>query len=149
MFRHRRGVQRGVRPVQPAERHRRDHHEAEGDDQDGAEGGPVGEGVRVGGVPQDSAGTRASVRPAGTTLDQLIRIAGARWAIEECFQSAKQECGLDDYQVRRYPGRHRHMTLAMAAHACLTVLRARRLDTGKAETDPLRSSTSASPRAGA
>ena len=43
---------------------------------------------------------------------------------------------LDDYQVRRYPGWHRHMTLAMAAHACLTVLRARELDTGKAETDP-------------
>jgi SRSO17 transposase len=70
--------------------------------------------------------------PAGTTLDDLVRIAGSRWAIEECFQSAKQECGLDDYQVRRYPGWHRHMTLAMAAHACLTVLRARELDAGKA-----------------
>jgi SRSO17 transposase len=84
--------------------------------------------------------------PAQTTLDDLIRIAGSRWAIEECFQSAKQECGLDDYQVRRYPGWHRHMTLAMAAHACLTVLRARELDAGKAETDPPSSSTSASPR---
>ncbi|MGM9333837.1 IS701 family transposase [Streptomyces murinus] len=84
--------------------------------------------------------------PAGATLDDLIRVAGNRWAIEECFQSAKQECGLDDYQVRRYPGWHRHMTLAMAAHACLTVLRARELDAGKAETDPPSSSTSASPR---
>jgi SRSO17 transposase len=83
---------------------------------------------------------------AQTTLDELIRIAGSRWAIEECFQSAKQECGLDDYQVRRYPGWHRHMTLAMAAHACLTVLRARQLDTGKAETDPPSSSTTASPK---
>ncbi|WP_439944273.1 IS701 family transposase [Streptomyces sp. BBFR115] len=84
--------------------------------------------------------------PAETTLDELIRIAGSRWAIEECFQSAKQECGLDDYQVRRYPGWHRHMTLVMAAHACLTVLRARELNAGKAETDPPSSSTSASPR---
>ncbi len=84
--------------------------------------------------------------PAGTTLDELIRIAGSRWAVEECFQTAKQECGLDDYQVRRYPGWHRHMTLAMATHACLTVLRARQLDTDKAETDPPSSSTSASPR---
>ncbi|MBB5110152.1 SRSO17 transposase [Streptomyces spectabilis] len=84
--------------------------------------------------------------PAGTTLDELVRIAGSRWAVEECFQSAKQECGLDDYQVRRYPGWHRHMTLAMAAHACLTVLRARHLDAAKAETDPPSSSTSASPR---
>ncbi|MCX5115425.1 IS701 family transposase [Streptomyces sp. NBC_00378] len=70
--------------------------------------------------------------PADATLDELIHIAGSRWAIEECFQTAKQECGLDDYQVRRYPGWHRHITLAMAAHACLTVLRARQLDTGKA-----------------
>lgn len=84
--------------------------------------------------------------PSDSTLDELIRIAGSRWAVEECFQSAKQECGLDDYQVRRYPGWHRHMTLAMAAHACLTVLRARELDTDKAETDPPSSSTSASPR---
>ncbi|MET9566610.1 IS701 family transposase [Streptomyces tauricus] len=84
--------------------------------------------------------------PADTTLDQLIRIAGSRWAVEECFQTAKQECGLDAYQVRRYPGWHRHMTLAMAAHACLTVLRARPLDTEKAETDPPSSSTSASPK---
>ncbi|CAL9662453.1 hypothetical protein SUDANB126_07070 [Streptomyces sp. enrichment culture] len=42
--------------------------------------------------------------PADTTLDQLIRIAGSRWAVEECLQTAKQECGLDDYRVRRYPG---------------------------------------------
>jgi len=52
----------------------------------------------------------------------------------------KQECGLDDYQVRRCPGWHRHMTLAIAAHACLTVLRARQLDAEKAETDPPSSS---------
>ncbi|MFH9608345.1 IS701 family transposase [Streptomyces sp. NPDC017448] len=78
--------------------------------------------------------------PARTTLDELIHVAGNRWAVEECFQTAKQECGLDDYQVRRYPGWHRHITLAMAAHACLTILRARELDTGKAETDPPASS---------
>ncbi|MEU2166075.1 IS701 family transposase [Streptomyces sp. NPDC019208] len=78
--------------------------------------------------------------PAEATLDDLVQVAGARWAIEECFQSAKQECGLDDYQVRRYPGWHRHITLAMAAHACLTVLRAAELEAGKAETDPPASS---------
>ena len=87
--------------------------------------------------------------PAETTLDELIRVAGSRWAVEECFQTAKQECGLDDYQVRRYPGWHRHITLAMAAHACLTVLRARELDTEKAETDPPSSSPSASPKSDA
>jgi hypothetical protein len=87
--------------------------------------------------------------PADTTLDELTPIAGSRWAVEECFQTAKQECDLDDYQVRRYPGRHRHMTLAMAVHDCLTVLRARELDTGKAETDAPNSSTSASPNSDA
>lgn len=56
--------------------------------------------------------------PADTTLDELIRIGGSRWAVEECFQTAKQGCGLDDYLVRRYPGWHRNMTLAVAAHAC-------------------------------
>jgi SRSO17 transposase len=69
-------------------------------------------------------------------LDELIRVADSRWAGEECIQTTKQECGLDDYQVRRYPGWHRHITLAMAAHACLTVLRARESDAGEAETDP-------------
>jgi len=58
---------------------------------------------------------------AGTTIDQLVGVAGARWAIEECFQSAKNEVGLDQYQVRRYDGWHRHITLAMLAHAYLAV----------------------------
>jgi SRSO17 transposase len=34
--------------------------------------------------------------PAETTLDELIRVVGSRLAVEECFQTAKQECGLDD-----------------------------------------------------
>ncbi|MFI6458482.1 IS701 family transposase [Streptosporangium amethystogenes] len=59
--------------------------------------------------------------PAGTTMDELVRIAGARWAIEECFQSAKNETGLDHYQVRRFDAWHRHITLAMLAHAYLAV----------------------------
>lgn len=57
--------------------------------------------------------------PAGTTIDQLVSVAGARWAIEECFQAAKNEVGLDQYQVRRFDGWHRHITLAMLAHAYL------------------------------
>lgn len=68
--------------------------------------------------------------PAGATLNELIAVAGARWAIEECFQTAKGQCGLDDYQVRRYRGWHRHITLAMAAHAYLTALRAQHLEKG-------------------
>ncbi|WP_194921275.1 IS701 family transposase [Catenulispora rubra] len=62
--------------------------------------------------------------PANTTLKTLVEVAGARWAIEECFQTAKNECGLDHYQVRKYAAWYRHITLSMAAHACLTVIRA-------------------------
>ena len=40
--------------------------------------------------------------PAGTADEELIRVAGSRWAVEECFQTAKTETGLDQYQVRRY-----------------------------------------------
>lgn len=62
--------------------------------------------------------------PAGTTVEKLVTVAGSRWAIEECFQSAKNECGLDQYEVRRYPGWYRHITLAMLAHAYLSATRA-------------------------
>jgi SRSO17 transposase len=56
-----------------------------------------------------------------TPLAELVRVAGARWAVEECFQAAKNEVGLDHYQVRRYGAWYRHITLAMLAHAFLAV----------------------------
>jgi SRSO17 transposase len=59
--------------------------------------------------------------PAGTEDEELIRVAGSRWAVEECFQSAKNETGLDQYQVRRYDAWYRHVTLAILAHAYLAV----------------------------
>jgi SRSO17 transposase len=61
--------------------------------------------------------------PAETTLARLVRIAGTRWAIESCFEAAKGEVGLDEYEVRSWTGWHRHITLAMLAHAYLAVLR--------------------------
>lgn len=42
--------------------------------------------------------------PAGTSVEELVRVAGARWAIEECFQTAKNETGLDHYQGTRLYG---------------------------------------------
>jgi SRSO17 transposase len=59
--------------------------------------------------------------PEGTPLRELVRVAGARWAIEETFQTGKGQVGLDQYQVRRYDAWYRHITLAMLAHAFLTV----------------------------
>src|SRR3954464_15114501 len=61
--------------------------------------------------------------PAETTLEQLIAVAGGRWRIEECFQAAKNEAGLASYQVRDYTAWYRHITLAMLAHAYLSVTR--------------------------
>jgi SRSO17 transposase len=61
--------------------------------------------------------------PEGTTLARLVRVAGMRWTIEGCFEAAKGEVGLDEYEVRSWTGWHRHTTLAMLAHAYLAVLR--------------------------
>jgi SRSO17 transposase len=61
---------------------------------------------------------------AGTTLADLVRVAGTRWTVEICFEAAKQEVGLDEYEVRSWTGWHRHITLACLAHAFLTVVRA-------------------------
>lgn len=57
-------------------------------------------------------------------LPTLVRVAGARWSIEECFQATKNEVGLDHYQVRRHTAWYRHVTLAMIAHAHLAFLAA-------------------------
>jgi SRSO17 transposase len=65
--------------------------------------------------------------PQGTLLSELVRVAGSRWAIEECLESAKGEVGLDQYEVRRWEAWYRFITLALVAHAYLTVLRARAL----------------------
>jgi SRSO17 transposase len=61
--------------------------------------------------------------PAQTPLSTLVRVAGLRWTIESCFEEAKGETGLDQYEVRSWTGWHRHITLAMLAHAYLTVVR--------------------------
>ena len=62
--------------------------------------------------------------PAETPLTELVRVAGTRWAIEESFETAKGEVGLDQYEVRCSPGWYRHITLAVLAHDYLTVTRA-------------------------
>ena len=60
---------------------------------------------------------------AGTPLATLVRVAGTRWTVEESFQSAKGQVGLDHYEVRRWAGWHRHTILALLAHAFLVVTR--------------------------
>jgi SRSO17 transposase len=63
--------------------------------------------------------------PVPVALAELVRVAGTRWAVEECFQTAKDQVGLDQYQVRGWTGWHRFITLAMLALAVLTVIAAR------------------------
>jgi SRSO17 transposase len=63
--------------------------------------------------------------PPGTTLRDLVQIAGTRWAIEESFEMAKGDCGLDEYEVRSWVGWYRHVTLSLFALAVVAVIRSR------------------------
>lgn len=62
--------------------------------------------------------------PLPVTLAQLVRVAGIRWTVEESFQAAKGQVGLDQHQVRRWHSWHRFTTLAMAALAVLAICNA-------------------------
>jgi SRSO17 transposase len=73
--------------------------------------------------------------PAATPLVGLVRVAGTRWAVEEGFQQAKGEVGLDHYEVRKWPGWYRHITLALLAHAFLAGTRAQATSPERAKGD--------------
>jgi SRSO17 transposase len=74
--------------------------------------------------------------PRGTPTAELARVAGCRWSIEVGFEQAKQEAGLDDYEVRSWAGWHRHVTLALVAHAFLEVTRAAEAAPQKSDASP-------------
>jgi SRSO17 transposase len=58
-----------------------------------------------------------------TTLQKLAEIAGSRWTVEQSFEEAKGEVGLDHYEVRSYQGWYKHISLACCALALLTVIK--------------------------
>jgi len=62
--------------------------------------------------------------PAATTRQAMAEVAGRRWVIEESFERAKGEVGLDQYEVRTWTAWYRHVTLSLLAHAFLEVTRA-------------------------
>jgi hypothetical protein len=64
-----------------------------------------------------------SVLPKETSLEQLVTVAHGRWVIEQFYEDAKQECGLDDYQGRHWDGLHRHLALVMLAYSFLMFYR--------------------------
>lgn len=74
-----------------------------------------------------------------TTARDLARAAGRRWGIEVCFECAKQQTGLDEYEVRNWDGWHRHITLSLLAAAFLTAVRI-----AASETKPPRSKSRSS-----
>ena len=86
--------------------------------------------------------------PAATSLEALARIAGRRWPVEECFEAAKQEVGLDGYEVRSWHGWYRHVTLSMLALAFLAAMRVN-LAGQKGAGDLAHSLPSACPRSAA
>src|SRR5436305_10612567 len=89
-----------------------------------------------------------TLAPEGTALADLVRVAGTRWTIESCFEAAKGEVGLDEYEVRSWAGWHRHVTLAMLAHAYLAVVRKAAVG-GRAGARPRRGAAAADRAGGA
>lgn len=61
--------------------------------------------------------------PAETSLSQLVRVAGARWTIEEGLEFTKDDLGLDHYEVRHWAGWYRHVTLVLLAQVYLIAVR--------------------------
>lgn len=62
--------------------------------------------------------------PATTSLQEVVRVAGTRWTVEESIEEAKSQVGLDEYEVRTWTAWHRHLTLSLLAHASLAIARA-------------------------
>jgi SRSO17 transposase len=61
--------------------------------------------------------------PAGTAIETLVKVEGHRWAIEDSFETAKTELGLDHNETRSWHGWHRHVSLVMLAFAMMAVIR--------------------------
>ena len=76
-----------------------------------------------------------ALAPATATLRDLAHVAATRYTVEQCLEEAKGEVGLDEYEVRLWPSWHRHVTLAMLAHAWLAATCAAETQKG-AQTKP-------------
>ncbi|MGY4281331.1 hypothetical protein ACVWXO_000551 [Bradyrhizobium sp. LM2.7] len=81
--------------------------------------------------------------PAGTSIETLVAVEGHRWAIEDSFETAKNEFGLDHNESRSWHGWHRHVSLVMLAFAMMAAIRHRANPPAqKNETSPPRKSQS-------
>ena len=66
--------------------------------------------------------------PVGTGIQTLVAVEGHSWAIEDSFETAKNELGLDHNETRSWHGWHRHVSLVMLAFAMMAVIRYRAND---------------------
>ena len=73
--------------------------------------------------------------PAGATIETLVAVEGHRWAVEEGFEMAKSELGLDHNETRSWHGWHRHVSLVMLALAMLATIR-HRANSGREKNQP-------------
>lgn len=60
-------------------------------------------------------------------MAELVTAAGQRWMVEESFQVAKGQVGLDEHEVRKWCSWYRHTTVCMLAMAFLTAVHSRRI----------------------
>ncbi|MEI9983946.1 MAG: IS701 family transposase [Aliidongia sp.] len=74
--------------------------------------------------------------PAGTPIETLVSVEGHRWAIEDSFETAKNELGLDHNESRSWHGWHRHVSLVMLAFAMMAAIRQRANATPPPKTKP-------------
>jgi SRSO17 transposase len=79
--------------------------------------------------------------PAGTPIKTLVKVEGHRWAIEDSFETAKNEFGLDHNETRSWHGWHRHVSLVMLAFAMMVAIQHR-----ANKPAPKKTKTSATPR---
>jgi SRSO17 transposase len=61
--------------------------------------------------------------PPGTSIKTLVKVEGQRWAIEDSFETAKNQFGLDHNETRSWHGWHRHVARVMLAFAMMAVIR--------------------------
>jgi SRSO17 transposase len=61
--------------------------------------------------------------PAGTGIATLVAVEGRRWAIEDAFETAKTELGLEHNETRSWHGWHRHVSLVMLAFVMMAAVR--------------------------
>lgn len=72
--------------------------------------------------------------PRRARLLDLAWTAGSRWHVEECFQQAKNEAGLDHYQARSWRAWYAHTTLSLLALAWLAASKTQATQANSAAT---------------